>query len=103
MKKKLTTILAMLLCAIITITGVCTETAYAAEDTTIKLTFKKKSVTYSVKENGIERVNLKSLKKSGASLLIRMNITVSTATHGQKARPTSPMKIIQLRQNDLSS
>lgn len=63
MKKKLTTILAMLLCAIITITGVYTETAYAAEDTTIKLTFKKKSVTYSVKENGIERVNLKSLKK----------------------------------------
>ena len=63
MKKKLTTILAMLLCAIITITGVCAETAYAAEDTTIKLTFKKKSVTYSVKEDGIERVNLKSLKK----------------------------------------
>lgn len=48
MKKKLTTILAMLLCAIITITGVCTETAYAAEDTTVKVTFKKKSVTYSV-------------------------------------------------------
>lgn len=63
MKKKLTTILAMLLCAIITITGVCTETAYAAEDTTIKVTFKKKSVTYSVSEDGIERVNLKTLKK----------------------------------------
>lgn len=63
MKKKLTTILAMLLCAIITITGVCTETAYAAEDTTIKVTFKKKSVTYSVSEDGIERVNLTTLKK----------------------------------------
>ena len=63
MKKKLTTILAMLLCAIITITGVCTETAYAAEDTTVKVTFKKKSVTYSVSEDGIERVNLKTLKK----------------------------------------
>ena len=49
----------MLLCAIITITGVCTETAYAAEDTTVKVTFKKKSVS----EDGIERVNLKTLKK----------------------------------------
>lgn len=45
MKNKLTTILAMLLCAILTITGIGIETAYAAEKTPIKITFNKKTVT----------------------------------------------------------
>lgn len=45
MKKKMTMLIAMLLCAILTITGICTETAYAAEKTPLKVTFKKKTVT----------------------------------------------------------
>ena len=45
MKKKMTTLLAMLLCTILTIAGICTDTAYAAEKTPLKVTFNKKTVT----------------------------------------------------------
>lgn len=65
MKKKLTTILAMFLCAIMTLTAISPATAYAAENTTLKVTYKKKTVTFTMNENGdsIERVKLKTLKK----------------------------------------
>lgn len=63
----------MLLYAIITITGVCTETAYAAEDTTIKLTFKKKSVTFTAKR----------IQKMSASKVT----TLHTCTQQQKPFP----------------
>ncbi len=45
MKKKLTTILAMCLCAILTLTAINPATTYAAEKTPLKVTFKKKTVT----------------------------------------------------------
>ncbi|MCI8363116.1 MAG: hypothetical protein HFJ41_08495 [Clostridia bacterium] len=45
MKKKLTTILAMCLCAIMMVTAINPSTAYAAEKTPVKVTFKKKTVT----------------------------------------------------------
>lgn len=45
MKRKVTTILALLLCAIITVTSICADTAYAAEKTPLKVTFKGKTVT----------------------------------------------------------
>lgn len=45
MKRKVTTILALILCAIITVTGICADTAYAADKTPLKVTFKGKTVT----------------------------------------------------------
>ena len=42
---KLTTIIAMILCAIITVTSFGTDTAYAASKTPLKVTFNKKTVT----------------------------------------------------------
>lgn len=64
MKRKVTAILAMFLCAILTVTGICTDTAYAAENTQIKVTYKKKSVTFTVDadRNGVKEVKLKTLK-----------------------------------------
>lgn len=43
--RKLTTIIAMILCAIITVTSFGTDTAYAASKTPLKVTFNKKTVT----------------------------------------------------------
>lgn len=65
MKKTITSILAIMLCAIIAITGISTETAYAANSTTaLKVTFKNKSVTLTDDiEEGIEKVNVKTLTK----------------------------------------
>ncbi len=72
MKKTFTCMIAIMLCAILTITGICTDTAYAAEKTKLKLTFKKKSVTLTVNDektgdeslmNGIESVEINTLKK----------------------------------------
>lgn len=58
MKKKMTSIIAMLLCAILTITGICTDTAYAAEkEVPVKVTFNKKTVTVT------NKITAKSLKK----------------------------------------
>lgn len=45
MKRKVTTILAIILCAIITVTGIYADTAYAADKTPLKVTFKGKTVT----------------------------------------------------------
>lgn len=45
MKKKLTAILAMILCAVITVAAIGTNTAYAASKTPLKVTFKGKTVT----------------------------------------------------------
>lgn len=72
MKKTFTCIIAIMLCTILTITGICTDTAYAAEKTKLKLTFKKKSVTLTVNDektgdeslmNGIESIKISTLKK----------------------------------------
>ena len=63
MKKTFTSILAMILCAIIAITGISSETAYAADSNTLKLTFNKKSITLSIdNEKGVESVKLSTLK-----------------------------------------
>lgn len=65
MKRKVTTILAMLLCAILTVTSICTDTAYAADNTVpLKIGFKGKTITFS--DDATERikeVNLKTMKK----------------------------------------
>lgn len=45
MKKKLTTIIAVILCAIITVTSFGTDTAYAASKTPLKINFKGESIT----------------------------------------------------------
>lgn len=66
MKKKLTTLLAVLLCTILTVAGICADTAYAADYAdTLKVTFKKKSVTLNVNREkiGIEPIKIKTLKK----------------------------------------
>lgn len=66
MKKKITTIIAMLLCAILTITAISTDTAYAADkNIPVKVTFKKKTITLKVntEKGGIDRVKLSTLKK----------------------------------------
>lgn len=66
MKKKITTIITMLLCAILTITAISTDTAYAAEkNIPVKVTFKKKSLTVNAntEKGGIDRVKLSTLKK----------------------------------------
>ena len=66
MKKKITTIITMLLCAILTITAISTDTAYAAEkNIPVKVTFKKKTLTVNAntEKGGIGRVKLSTLKK----------------------------------------
>jgi len=66
MKKKITTIITMLLCAILTITAISTDTAYAADkNIPVKVTFKKKTITLNVntEKGGIDRVKLSTLKK----------------------------------------
>ena len=64
MKKTFTSMIAVILCAIITITGISSETAYAAGSNMLKLTFNKKSVTLTVNEEkeGVESVKLSTLK-----------------------------------------
>lgn len=52
MKKKMTTLIAMLLCAILTIAGICTDTAYAA-DNTVPLTIKFKGKTITFSDNAV--------------------------------------------------
>lgn len=65
MKKAFTSILAIILCAMIAVTGISVETAYAANKAVpFKVTFNKKSVTLSKDtEKGIEKVNVKTLTK----------------------------------------
>lgn len=63
MKKKLTTILAIILCAIITVTAISPATAYAAEKTPVKATFKGKTVTLTKDINAKSTVKVKTLKK----------------------------------------
>ena len=65
MKKTFKSILAMILCAMIAITGIGTETAYAANSKTpIKVTFNKKTVTLSKDINdSVKPLNLKTLNK----------------------------------------
>ena len=65
MKKTFKSILAMILCAMIAITGIGTETAYAANSKTpIKVTFNKKTVTLSKDINkGIKQADFKILKE----------------------------------------
>jgi len=63
MKKTFKTIIIMILCTIITVTGISAETAYAADNTLIKVTFNKKSVKLKIDgEKGIKRVKLNTLK-----------------------------------------
>lgn len=76
MKKKITTIITMLLCAIITITAISTDTTYAADkNIPVKLTFKKKSVTFQVNEEkgGIDKVKVNTLKKKWGKPSISKN------------------------------
>ena len=55
MKKKMTTIITMLLCAILTITSICTSTAYAVKkEVPVKVTFNKKTVTVTNKISFVE-------------------------------------------------
>lgn len=65
MKKKMTTLIAMLLCAILTITGICTDTAYAADNTVpLTIKFKGKTITFSDDATeAVEEIQLKTLKK----------------------------------------
>ena len=65
MKKKMTAIIAMLLCAILTITGICTDTAYAADNTVpLTIKFKGKTITFSDDATeAVEEIQLKTLKK----------------------------------------
>lgn len=63
MKKTLATIITMILCAVIAITGISAETAYAAGNTSLKVTFNKKSVKLSINEEnkGIEKPDINAL------------------------------------------
>lgn len=66
MKKKITPIIAMLLCAILTITVISTDTAYAAEKKIpVKVAFEKKTAKFNIntKKRGIDRVKLSTLKE----------------------------------------
>lgn len=63
MKRKLTTIIAMFLCAIMTLTAINPSTAYAASKTPVKATFKGKTVTLTKDINAKSTVKVKTLKK----------------------------------------
>lgn len=66
MKKKLTTILAMCLCAIMMVTAINPSTAYAADNyTKIKVKYNDGTATFKVNmdKKGIEKVKVKTLKK----------------------------------------
>ncbi len=65
MKKTFTSIIAIILCAIITVTGISSETAYAADNTVAcKIGFNGKTVKLSDDiEEGIEKASLKTLTK----------------------------------------
>lgn len=63
MKKKLTTILAMFLCAIMTLTAINPSTVYAASKTPVKATFKGKTVTLMKDINAKSTVKIKTLTK----------------------------------------
>lgn len=61
--KKLTTMIAMILCAIITVTSFGTDTAYAASKTPVKAAFKGKTVTLAKDINAKSTTKVKTLKK----------------------------------------
>lgn len=63
MKKFIKSIFAAMLCAIIAIGTVGTTTAQAADNATIKVTYKKKSVNLKVTDTGVKKVSYKTLKK----------------------------------------
>mgnify|MGYP001142773486 CR=1 FL=1 len=63
MKKKLTTLIAMFLCAIMTLTAISPSTAYAASKTPVKATFKGKTVTLAKDINKKSTVKVKTLSK----------------------------------------
>ena len=63
MKKKLTTLIAMFLCAFMTITAISPSTAYAASKMPVKATFKGKTVTLMKDINAKSTVKVKTLTK----------------------------------------
>lgn len=63
MKKLFKSIVAAMLCAVIAVTALGTETAQAAETPVIKITFNKKSVNLKVADTGVKETKYKTLKK----------------------------------------
>lgn len=63
MKNLLKSIIAAMLVAVIAISGISTETAQAASNPVIKVTYNKKTVKFTLTDTGVKEVKYKSLKK----------------------------------------
>lgn len=64
MKKLLKSIIAAMLVAIIAISALGTETAQAASNPVIKVTYNKKTVKFTLTDTGVKKVSYKTLKKN---------------------------------------
>ena len=101
MKKKLTTILAMCLCAILTLTAINPATTYAADNyTKIKVKYKGETMTFKVNmdKKGIEKVKVKTLKKKWGKPDIIDENEITDLYNWQKTETTW----IQYRNNHLN-
>lgn len=87
MKKKLTTIIAMFLCAIMTLTAINPATAYAASKTPVKATFKDKTVTLMKDINKKSTIKVKTLKKKWGKP--KKDVWEDTDFSGEKYKTTT--------------
>ena len=87
MKRKLTTIITMCLCAIMTLTAISPATAYAASKTPVKATFKGKTVTLTKDINAKSTTKVKTLKKKWGKP--KKDVWEDTDFSGEKYKTTT--------------